>query len=246
MRAALCILLLGLLATAACDQQAPLPAHADGQSPPPGQRSDYLALGDSYTIGEGVRPDQRMPNQLTRALLDRHIDLGHATIIAQTGWTTQQLDAAIQRSHLTTEHHPFGLVTLLIGVNDQFMGNDSATFAIDLKPVVAKTIQLAGDDPQRVLLISIPDYGQSPMGQQGSPEQIAEAIDRFNEVIQTEAAASGTGFVNITDISRQHPPGSTMFADDGLHPSPEKYTLWVDQLIPDVLDALQRAKRQSP
>ncbi len=193
----------------------------DTPSPAPGR---FLALGDSYTIGESVAATERWPVQLMRRLQAEGYALDEPRIIARTGWTTGELLAAIARE---APQGPYDLVSLLIGVNNQFRGGSRAEFA----ELVDQAVSLAGGDPQRVVVLSIPDYGATPFGRSDS-ERIGREIIAFNAVNFGESARLGTGYVDVTPISRQAADDGALIARDGLHPSAKMYAAWADLALP--------------
>lgn len=189
-----------------------------------------LALGDSYTIGESVEPTERWP-----VLLGERLELqGVASsievqIIARTGWTTDELDAAIDRAN---PRGPFDLVTLQIGVNNQFRTLALEEYRTGFASLLAGAIGFAGGDEGKVIVVSIPDWGVTPFGQSYEPDRIAVEIDRFNAIAEEETERLGATFVDITSISRSDAPG--LVASDGLHPSATQYRLWVEEILPVV------------
>lgn len=191
----------------------------------------YLALGDSYTIGEGVDRAVRWPVQLAAQLRDGGIDLAPPRIIATTGWTTDELAAGIAAEQpLGT----FDLVSLGIGVNDQYRGRSVAEYRAQLEPLLHTATALAGDRPERVLMASIPDWGVTRFARREGrdPPVIAREIDAFNAVAGEMCAARRIAFVDITPASRQDGDDDRMLVDDGLHPSGAMYARWVDALLP--------------
>ena len=182
----------------------------------------YLALGDSYTIGESVDPAERFPVQLARTL-----NLGEPQIIARTGWTTDELNAAIDEAR---PQGPFDLVTLLIGVNNQYRGRSADEYRTQFAALLQRAIGFAGGDPSRVIVVSIPDWGVTPFAEGRDRAQIAREIDRFNAIKREEAARAGAKWVDITPISRRHDPA--LVAADGLHPSGRQYAEWVKAIAP--------------
>jgi lysophospholipase L1-like esterase len=198
-----------------------------------GTSARFLALGDSYTIGESVETDDRWPNLLGRNLEDSGYSFVDVQIVARTGWTTSELDAAIDGADPIG---PFDLVTLLIGVNNQFRGLDSDEYRDEFGTLLDRAVGLAGDDPTRVVVVSIPDWGVTPFGSAYESIRIAEEIDRFNEIGRLGAEAAGAHWVDITPISRGDAPD--LEADDGLHPSGEQYRLWVQEILPIALEAM--------
>lgn len=177
----------------------------------------YLALGDSYTIGESVAPADRFPHQLAREL-----GIAEPQIIAKTGWTTDELNAAIDAAN---PRGPFDLVTLLIGVNNQYRGRDAEQYRGEFAVLLQRAIGFAGGDPKKVIVVSIPDWGVTPFAEGRDRATIASEIDRYNAVNREEAARAGANYVDITPISRGGDPA--LVADDKLHPSGKQYTEWV-------------------
>ncbi len=218
----------------------------DGNSTPtvPIERKhDYrmLSLGDSYTIGESVAINDRWPVQLAAALRQQCLDFAEPTILARTGWTTSELANAIQETVLEP---PFDLVTLLIGVNNQYRSGDSETYRGEFASLLDQAIEFAGDNPARVLVLSIPDWGATPFGSQRNSEQIALEIDRFNQVNQEEAKKRLVNYLDITRISRQAVQDPSLIAQDGLHPSGKMYAEWVKLALPVVLEMSRNWQRE--
>lgn len=191
----------------------------------------YLALGDSYTIGEGIDADGRWPVQLARALREGGVALDDPEIIAATGWTTDELSAAID-----VAQPPAGsdLVSLLVGVNNQYRGRDVAEYRAQFEALLARATALAGDRPGRVLVLSIPDWGVTPfaIASGRDRDRIARELDAFNAAAQAACAAHGIAFVDITAASRAHGGEPAMLADDGLHPSAAMYAQWTRLALP--------------
>lgn len=194
----------------------------------------FLALGDSYTIGESVDESQRWPVQLVAAMRNAGVDVGVPTIIAQTGWTAANLSTALDQAN---PQGPFDVVGLLIGVNNQYQGRSEDEYRIQLVQLLQRSIDLAADKPSHVIVLSIPDWGTTPyakrMGANGA--EVAAAIDRYNAVAKSEAAKVGAAYVDITTVTRSHPE---LLAGDGLHPSGEMYAEWVKQALPAALGAV--------
>lgn len=192
----------------------------------------YLALGDSYTIGESIKPSERWPAQLVEALRDSGITISDLKIIAQTGWTTTDLRNAIQESQLNA---PYELVSLLIGVNDQYQNRDIKKYPQRFQWLLEKAIQLAGGKVNHVFVVSIPDYSVTPYGQKREPIMISEEIARYNTINQQISNRLGVTFINITPISEHAENNVALIADDGLHPSGKMYKLWVEQIMQKML-----------
>ncbi|HUG74140.1 MAG TPA: SGNH/GDSL hydrolase family protein [Acidimicrobiia bacterium] len=193
-----------------------------------------LALGDSYTIGEGVPEADRWPEQLADRLDDAGLEVV-VDIVARTGWTTAELDRGVDIADPTG---PFDVVTLLIGVNNQFRGLPIEDYRTELAALLERAVGFAGGDPGRVVIVSIPDWGATPFGQNRIPAQVATEIDAFNRVAREEADRVGAWWVDVTGISRGGDP--RLVAADGLHPSAEQYRLWVDEILPVVESILGR------
>lgn len=187
--------------------------------PQPDTRSDtrYLALGDSYTIGESVAEEGRFPNQLAREL-----GIGAPRIIAKTGWTTDELNAAIDDGNVAG---PYDLVTLLIGVNNQYRGRDAEEYRSQFSALLQRAIGFAGGDAKKVVVVSIPDWGVTPFAEGRDRAKIALEIDRYNAINREEASRAGARYADITAISRGSDP--QLVAPDGLHPSAKQYGEWV-------------------
>ena len=192
--------------------------------------SRYLALGDSYTIGESVVVEERFPVQLARALA-----LGDPQIIARTGWTTDELDAAIDAAE---PQGTFDLVTLLIGVNNQYRGRSLDEYRVQFDALLQRAIAFAGGDATKVVVVSIPDWGVTPFAEGRDRATIAREIDAFNAVNREETARAGSRWVDITPVSRGDDPA--LVAGDGLHPSGVQYREWVRLIVPQARAALRR------
>lgn len=191
----------------------------------------FLALGDSYTIGESVASDQRWPVQLVKALRTEGVEIRPPRIIAKTGWTTDELADGVQAAEF---EHRFDLVTLMIGVNNQYRGRDVDNYRNELDQLIERASRLAGGEPGRVIVISIPDWGVTPYARKDgrNASEIAEEIDAFNEVNRELAKDHGARYVNITDISREVADDILLVANDGLHPSPQQYRRWTKRILP--------------
>lgn len=207
-------------------------------APPTAALLPWLALGDSYTIGENVSEAARWPAQLTAVLRDRGVNIADPILIARTGWTTTRLAEALAAEDPAG---PFPLVTLMIGVNDQFSGVPLPDFRTEFAALLMDAIALAGGDPQRVVVISIPDWGATPFAHRQDRAQISAEIEAFNEAMVAETAAAGAHSVNVTDLSRRALNDAALTSDDFLHPSAEMYALWVQEMLPAVCAAISRA-----
>jgi lysophospholipase L1-like esterase len=197
----------------------------------------YLALGDSYTIGESVKPELRWPNQLVARLRARDLNVADPVIVAKTGWTTDELAAAIDaRSELANQR--FDLVTLLIGVNNQYRGRNVEEYRRQFTQLLKRAIDFAGGKPSHVIVLSIPDWGVTPFAEGRDRAQIAREIDAFNHVNQEETLLAGARYVDITPVSRDQP---SLVAEDSLHPSGDMYRFWANLALPEAFDALTSA-----
>ncbi|RDZ25998.1 SGNH/GDSL hydrolase family protein [Lysobacter silvisoli] len=191
----------------------------------------YLALGDSYTIGESVDEAGRWPVQLARALREEGHTLAWPRIIATTGWTTDELNAALDAAE------PLGrweLVSLLIGVNNQYRGRSVADYASEYRAQLQRAIRYAGGRAQRVLAMSIPDWGVTPFAQNDKrgAAVIGAEIDAYNDTARGICERAGVAWVDITPVSRERGAEAVMLADDGLHPSAAMYAQWTALALP--------------
>lgn len=203
-------------------------------SPP--TRWRYLALGDSYTIGEGVEPAENFPQQLAARLRGEGFSVADPEIIARTGWTTDELRAGIRER---APRGPYDLVTLLIGVNNQYRGRDTETYRAEFAELLELAIAFAGNRPQRVVVLSIPDWGVTPFAQ--GRANVGAEIERFNAVNRAETLSLGAHYIDIMPDSRRARHDATLIASDGLHPSAKMYRAWVEQLLPYARELLRQA-----
>jgi lysophospholipase L1-like esterase len=199
----------------------------------------YLALGDSYTIGEGVAPADRWPAQLAARLRDEGVALADPRIIATTGWTTDELDAGIDAAQPV---HEADFVSLLIGVNNQYRGRPLDDYRAQFAALLERAIGFAHGRADRVLVLSIPDWGVTRFGAQSGrvPAPIARDLDACNAAAQATCDARGVAFVDITAVSRAQGGADAMLVDDGLHPSRAMYALWTDAALPAARRLLAR------
>lgn len=196
----------------------------------------YLALGDSYTIGESVTETERWPVQLADTLQQMGVDIEAPQIIAKTGWTTTQLRATIADAELNP---PYDLVSLLIGVNDQYDRLDFEHYPDHFEYLLTKAITLAGNRPDHVFVVSIPDYSVTPFGQSKDPETISRELKKYNATNQSIADHMGVHYINITPSSKKAAGDPSLIADDGLHPSGNMYRQWVEAIVPVLLPEIQ-------
>jgi len=205
----------------------------------------FLALGDSYTIGEGVAAHERWPAQLVRTLRADGIAIGDADIVATTGWTTDELAAAIAARAFAP---PYALVTLLIGVNNQYRGRPPDEYRDEFSALLDAAITFAGDAARRVVVVSIPDWGATPFAAASGRDitQIAREIDAFNAIACEAALDRGAAFVDVTALSRSQPSNGHWLAADGLHPSASQYAAWTAPIAIAAREALSRRGFASP
>ncbi|RMH93211.1 SGNH/GDSL hydrolase family protein [Lysobacter pythonis] len=192
----------------------------------------YLALGDSYSIGEGVAEDRRWPVQLAAALRQLRVPLRDPRILATTGWTTDELAHALEQADLKDGEWDF--VTLLIGVNDQYRGRALPEFATGFDALLHRAELLSKHGAATVMALSIPDWGATPFAavEGREPARIAHELEAYNTHIRTMCEAQGAGFVDITAASRAHGGARGMLAADGLHPSATQYAEWTRLALP--------------
>lgn len=205
--------------------------------PDTSKQISILALGDSYTKGESVPTNQNFPNQLVDSLRTQKYTVKGVRIIAQTGWRTDQLKNAIQNQNYDIADSTFSLVTLLIGVNNQYQNGKEDTYKTEFEELLNIALARAGGRRERVVVVSIPDYAFTPFG--GGSISISQEIDAFNLINQNITNQYGIAYVNITDISRKGIQQPNLVAADGLHPSAKQYTEWVKRLLPTVKTALK-------
>ena len=184
----------------------------------------YLALGDSYIIGEQVLAEENFPNQ-TVALLNGKLSIPQ--IIATTGWTTDELDAAITAANITTT---FDIVSLLIGVNNQYRERTVNNFEIEFEHLLQMAIAFANNNSTHVVVLSIPDWGVTPFAEGRDREKIAREIDAYNLVCKIAAQKFNTHFIDITTAQRLDGNKEEFLAADKLHPSGKEYTKWAKRL----------------
>jgi lysophospholipase L1-like esterase len=211
----------------------------------------YLALGDSYTIGEQVLLEENFPNQTfliinqtangaesrrrgfsqTPSAVENPdgglIKFNSPKIIATTGWTTDELDTAINEENITTT---FDLVTLLIGVNNQYRGRSVANFKIEFEHLLQRAIQFANNIPNHVIVLSIPDWGVTPFAADRDTKQIAKEIDAYNLMCEKGAQHFKTHFIDITTAQRMNGAKEDFLATDKLHPSGKEYKKWAEKV----------------
>jgi len=196
----------------------------------------YLALGDSYTIGQSVESTLRFPVQIADSLKKRGYLTGDPRIIAVTGWTTSDLKAGINAAN---PQGPYDLVSLLIGVNNQYRGMDINIYRKEFEELIDQSIYFAGNDTGRVIVLSIPDWGVTPFASGRDKEKIAREIDQYNAINKEVTLSKGIIWIDVTGISRLAEKDATLIAGDGLHPSGKMYTEWVRLAVPEIVKMLK-------
>jgi lysophospholipase L1-like esterase len=196
----------------------------------------FLALGDSYTIGESVAESERWPVQLVSRLRERGITIADPEIIARTGWTTAELEEGIRAA---APSGTFERGTLVSGVHDRFRGLEADTYRRGFVRLLRQAVRFAGGVPSRVIVLSIPDWGVTPFAAGRDRAAIAAEIERFNQVNADEAKRFGARTCDVTGDSRGAAQDPALLAADGLHPSAKMYARWVDRLVPLALQALE-------
>ena len=193
--------------------------------------SKFLALGDSYTVGASVTFSERWPVQFLDELKLYTTVLDTLQIIATSGWRVDQLKFGMDNSNLEP---PYGLVSLLIGVNNQYQGQNANDFRPEFIEMLEKSLKLVNNRKERFFVISIPDWGASPYGFGFDRAKVSKEINEFNSVVKEESEKRGLRYFDITAISRRALIDRTLIASDGLHPSGKMYKLWVDMMIPEI------------
>lgn len=192
----------------------------------------YLALGDSYTIGEQVPSEENFPNQVMKIAGKENFSIDYPRIIAKTGWTTDELEEGISRANDETplkKHYDF--VSLLIGVNNQYRGRSLDNYKTEFEALLQKAIRFAGNRPERVVVLSIPDWGVTPFAAGRDRAQIAKEIDAFNAANKAISEKHHTQYIYVTGWTREAASDNTLLAADGLHPSGKEYKRWAEEIV---------------
>jgi lysophospholipase L1-like esterase len=189
----------------------------------------YLALGDSYTIGHSVPEAERFPDQTVQLLRNQNIKMSDPTIIAASGWTTDNLITAL---NLSPPQKNYSLVSLLVGVNNQYRGGSADEYKTEFALLLNRSIQYAGNIKKNVFVISIPDYSVTPFAHNSNKKNIAVEIDSFNSINKVISDQLGVNYLDITAISREALDDPELIAKDGLHPSGKQYKRWAELLAP--------------
>ncbi len=191
----------------------------------------FLALGDSYTIGQSVAADERFPVQAVQDLKNLHFSFSDPDIIATTGWTTTNLINALNNY---PPQHNYSCVTLLIGVNNQYQGKSIDDYKIEFTELIKRSILYAGNIPHHVFVLSIPDYSVTPFAKGSDTAKIVQEIDEFNVANKLISLNAGVHYIDITPISRDAKSDGSLVAADGLHPSGLQYKKWCELLVPSI------------
>jgi lysophospholipase L1-like esterase len=205
-------------------------------NPTPASERSYLALGDSYTIGESVPESERWSVQLAALLRQEGIPLNKPDIIARTGWTTAELAEAIRDSG---NRKTYSMVSLLIGVNNQYRGQSAEIYRTEFTDLLKTATSFAGGNPEKVFVLSIPDWGVTPFAAGRDRQKIAEEIDAFNAIAREECRKLGIAYVDITLLSRRAADDLSLVASDQLHCSGKMYRQWAAQALPVVKNLLK-------
>jgi lysophospholipase L1-like esterase len=203
----------------------------------PQKKYSYLALGDSYTIGEGVQLYESFPYQTVQLLRKAGYAMYAPEIVAKTGWTTDELQEGIHNRLLLPG---YDFVSLLIGVNNQYRGRSRDEYAKEFEALLQQAIEFAGDKPQHVFVLSIPDWGITPFAAGRDRAAIAREIDAFNAINKLVTEVFKVNYYNITPGTRQAANDLTLLAADQLHPSAKEYALWALQLAGGMMKIIQK------
>ncbi|MEO1021462.1 MAG: SGNH/GDSL hydrolase family protein [Bacteroidota bacterium] len=196
----------------------------------------YLALGDSYTIGEAVPEQERWPVQLVDSLQKAGIDVKAPTIIAKTGWTTNELMEAIDQAAVDST---YDFVSLLIGVNNQYRGYDINQYRVEFQSLLEQALAFANNRSERVIVVSIPNYGVTPFAQSRNPERIGKELTTYDTIADSISGQYDVAFINIRNLSENARSDSSLLAQDQLHPSGKMYAQWVSRMLPIVTSKLK-------
>jgi lysophospholipase L1-like esterase len=205
-----------------------LPIYTFGQQITIGPDVKMLALGDSYTIGESVLPEERWPHQFIGELITAGIQASAPDYIATTGWTTQDLLKGMET--VLNQEKNYNLISILVGVNNQYQGIPISSYEPDLKEIIENALQIVGGDHSKVFILSIPDYAYTPFGE--GKKSISKEIEHYNAINKRLAKAFSIPWIDITPISRMGLSDTSLVAGDGLHPSAAQYRSWVLELMP--------------
>ena len=209
-------------------------ANAGGEEERNGDPLRILALGDSYTIGTGVDADERWVTKLTERLRSEGKSVADPVVVAENGWTTGDLESGVDERD---PHGPFNLVTLLIGANNCFDREPADAFEPTFRDLLDRAVGFA-PEPASVVVITVPDYTPTPVGQDNDPDEHAERLVRYNEIIRAEARARETRLVDVVPASKRVAENPDLIADDDLHPAPAQHDMWLERIYPVAAVAL--------
>ena len=204
---------------------------------PDSSQVTYLALGDSYTIGSSVTAVESFPLQVAQLLNQQNFNMTAPEIIAVNGWTTVNLLNALSTS--PPKRKSYTIVTLLIGVNNQYQGGSLESYKTDFTTLLTKAINYAGGIKNHVFVLSIPDYSVTPFASGSDRQKIAHEIDMFNTANKSISLDDSVHYINVTPISREAQNDASLLAKDGLHPSGSQYKKWTDLLVPAILNEIR-------
>lgn len=228
------ILIISICCLFSCNKKTVAPSVS--VPPPLTPAKSYLALGDSYTIGQSVAQNERFPAQTVSLLKQQGINMNDPVYIAQTGWTTANLQSAITNQNLPST---FDVVSLLIGVNDQYQGMDTSGYALRFTQLLEKAIQLAGGKKSNVFVLSIPDYSATPFVATANKSKITMEIDWFNAINKRITTSMNVSYTDITSSTREAATNAALVANDNLHPSGLEYKKWAEMLAPEMRTVLK-------
>ena len=194
----------------------------------PKKTYSYLALGDSYTIGQSVLSSENFPSQTVQILNQKNYNFKSPEILATTGWTTDELQTNINNHTFTP---PYDFVSLLIGVNNQYRGRSIENYKPEFESLLKQAIQFAGGNASRVIVVSIPDWGVTPFANGRDRAQIAKEIDDYNAANKYISVIYKVNYIDITPGSREAATDLSLVAGDGLHPSAKEYARWAQKVF---------------
>lgn len=196
----------------------------------------YLALGDSYTIGTAINPENSYPNQLSDTLSARGYEVAETQIIATNGWTTTDLKEGIDKVDPDSD---FDMVSLLIGVNNQYQGKDIELYKEEFRELLEEAIEFAKGNPENVFVISIPNYGVTPFASSRNQDKIRAELQNYDHIAEEISGEYDIPFINITPISELAANDLSLLATDKLHPSAKMYSMWIGELLPTVTKIIE-------
>ena len=197
----------------------------------------YLALGDSYTIGEMVPMHDNFPHQAVELLKKQHLDMADPVIIATTGWTTDELAASISEHNIKEN---FSIVSLLIGVNNQYRGRSIENYRQEYEQLLNQAIGFAHGKTEHVFVLSIPDWGATPFAEGSNRAKITAEIDAYNAAKKEITLSHHCHYIEITESTRQNAQKPEYIAPDGLHPSAKEYAVWAERVAAEVNKELKK------